>query len=132
MFVEKWTKEEADVVTGKPSYYLRIFPETTLEDVSSVWAEVNKFINGKKIKIKRQKLTKTHTRDRKIYMLAKDGARVEEIAKYFQHWHKEDLDYGLIHTALNRYQAKMGIKGKAKLSYIKDGKPASLIPFWKD
>jgi len=120
LFIEKRTGKEKDV-TGKSAYYLRIFPETTLDDVLDIWDQVNIFIHGKKIKPKRKKPSKKAPRDKEIYKLAKLGFCIEDIQNYFRDQHRQEISFDAIIASANRFRKKNGIKEKIKLGYRKNG-----------
>jgi hypothetical protein len=121
LFIEKRTGRDVDKITGKPAYYLRIFPETTKEDLSKSWSEINSFINKTKIKSKRQKSSINFNRDKKIYILAKSGYRLEDIQRYFKDKYKKIISFDTIKMSDSRYRKRVGIKKGNKLGYIKKG-----------
>jgi hypothetical protein len=114
--IETGTEEDADAITGKPAYYLRIFPETTIEDVRDVWPEVTKVIHNGATKATRQKPYKNFSRDKKIYKLAQLGWRIEDIAKLLNANQKKGIEYATIIAGERRYRVAMGIKASSKLS----------------
>ena len=119
-FIERGLEEDADSIIDKPSYYIRIFPETTQEDIIKSWKEINEFIHESKHKPKRQKLSKNINRDQKIYELAKSGQCVEDIHNVLIKETGKSVDYDAIRTAEGRYRKKMGIKQTNKLGYRKN------------
>ncbi len=122
IFVEKRTGNESDSVTGKPAYYLRIFPESTKDDISKAWGEINKFIGGTTSKSKRLKITKTRERDQLIYSLGRIGMCLEDIADHVEAVHGSKMNYLAIRTAEARHRKRMGIKETNKLGYRKTNK----------
>ncbi len=121
-FMEKRTGKEGDLVTGNPAFYVRIFPETTLEDISKCWTEINKFVGGTNIKIKRRKPSRSNERNRVIHMLAKTGWSVQQIAGHIKLYFDQDMDYGAIIKAEADFRKKFGIKESTKLR-IQTNKP---------
>jgi len=115
-FIEKRTGKEADSITRAPAYYIRIFPETTQEDITKSWGEINRFIHGSKIKNQRQKLSKKFERDQEIYKLAKLKFSVLDIQKYIEKKYHNRLEFNTIIRAESLYRKRMGIKEKNKLS----------------
>jgi hypothetical protein len=120
-FIEKRTGNDADSITGAPAYYIRIFPETTKNDIDNAWGEINNFIHESKSKPKRQKLSKNFERDKKIWKLAKDGFRIEDIQRYFLEEHRKHISFDAIKMADLRHRKRMKIKNGNKLGYIKKG-----------
>ena len=119
--IEKGTEEDADVITGKPVYYLRIFPETTIQDIREVWPEVTKVIHNGASKTTRQKIYKNFLRDQKIYKLAQLGWRIEDIANFLNVNQKKEIEYGTIIAGERRYREAMGIKESSNLQNRKAG-----------
>jgi hypothetical protein len=128
--LEKRAGKNSDAATGQPAYYLRIFPETTKEDVEEAWGRINKFIYGTKIKIKRNKQSKKHKRDREIYKLARLGFSVNQIQKYIDEKYHNYLQQETIIIAESRYRKKMGIKSSNKLHFTR-GESAPLTDMQK-
>jgi hypothetical protein len=96
LFIEKRTGDEADSITGKPTYYLRIFPETTQKDIVEIWDKINEFVSGTKLKSKRQKPSKKNKRNKRIYKLAKLGFTCADIQKYIKNEFDTTLEYETI------------------------------------
>ena len=122
IFVEKRANKDGDAVTSKPAFFVRIFPETTLEDISGCWAEINKFIGGSNKKTKRRKPTRTGERNSVIYALARMGWSIPQIDAHIKLYFDQDMDYGAIITAEARHRKKFGIKESTNLR-IQTNKP---------
>lgn len=122
LFIEKRTKEDGDLITGMPTFYLRIFPETTQEDIAAAWGDIIKFIHGGVSKRTRRKPSKKIRRDRKIFNLAKLGFFIEDIQKFFVDRGDKNLSFDQIISSESRYRKKLGIKEGNKLRYRKIAK----------
>lgn len=117
--IEKRDSTDAGTVMGEPSYFLRIFPETTQQDIVGAWDEINYFIHGKKIKDKRKKTSENFARDKKIHKLVRLGLSAGDICDFlFDEYGKIDSD--TIIKADYRFRKNMGIKDGNSAKYRKN------------
>lgn len=105
-FIEKRTGKEGDSITGEPAYYLRIFPETTQDDIMKSWKDINRFIHESEKKPKRQKNSKNSKRDERIMQLANSGLNVKDIQASIKKEFGKFVDYNAVVTVKSRQKRK--------------------------